>query len=230
MFTNEKLISEISNILGIAAKNVSDKIIQHYGNDIFMCDDTIEGRETEITPSLATEITFHLLDEVVKLLDGKNVEGIFFKVQAFKQSEEKRIGADLLGLLSINFNGQTTTKFYLAQAKIGKRRNKGTIYSNNPDILKQANTMLSITPDSFFFLYTENGIEVISAFPISLYNKSIINTQNIKTKLFQDFYIDFFDCFIGDNRIERIIDLSPKEEIPRPIDINILYIQVDIKE
>lgn len=233
MLTNEGLIKEISKKLGQAAKNVITKTLETHGEDFFGEPKTLQGRETEITPSISSEITGHLLDEVEKLLDNKKIQGVRFHVNTYKQSEENITGADLLGILSIDLNGNKIQKFFLAQAKVGTRRQNGNAYCINQDILRQAKDMLNHSPASFFFIYTKEGLEVVSALMIQLLNKNSINTKEIISKDFSEFYKDFFDCFIGDNRIELAPYLINPTELtadlgPRPK--NILYINLTKEE
>jgi hypothetical protein len=226
MINDENIIREISNSLKVASKKCIDRIIADYSEDIFGKKDDLDGHETDITPTIRNEINNHLLNEVKNILNEREIDGIVFKVKTYKVKEEKLVGADILGILNIEFNGGETTKYFLAQSKIAKTKRGGHYSCNNQDIIRQAGDMLKITSDSFFFLYTSIGIKVVSAMAVALRNRNSITTKYTRPKEFEDFYQDFFDCFIGDNRMPILKILN--EPVHFETDLNVLFININI--
>ena len=99
----------------------------------------------------------------------------------------------------------------MAQAKVCSAKTKGStlrITGNDPRIQSQANDMLRITSDSFFFLYTDQGIYVTPALEVQLLGKNSIDTDYLYYKKLGSFYQEFFKCFIGDHHIAPIYNDS----------------------
>lgn len=120
-----------------------------------------------------------------------------------RNREQKITGADLGVILDIIGENKKkkishrTRKSFLAQGKFG-------IYTNKPQVivdsklLQQCDDMLKITSDSFVFIYTQNGIYVIPA--LSLKN------EYKHHKRVDNFFAEFFKCFIGDHKVIHIVD------------------------
>lgn len=197
---NQEEIKSISEILERIANNATGEIMKDYAQDLENPDDDISGLETEMTGSIRTKLNESLLDSLKNELDKKILGRYKFKVQTFKgKSQEPFVGADILGKLEIELGGQSVFKYFLVQSKIAKTTSKGLTFGDS-NMLRQANLMLTHTPDSFFFLYNKEGIEVVSAFMVQLLNKRTLSTSLIGHKTFGQFYTDHFNCFIGDDR------------------------------
>jgi hypothetical protein len=226
-------MKEIDDILGKVCDNTVEKII-NLNKDI---NGNIKGKEEEFNHQLSSEITLHLIDEIEKSLNGKKINGVKFRVKSYKKREENLTGADLIGILEINYNGQKISKAYLAQGKIAdikkRKSNKSQyIYCYNQDILRQTNNMLNITSDSFFFLYTKKGIIVVPSLGVKLSNKNSIKSSDHYYFNFGDFYKNFFKCFIGDHKIAPFFN-KPSEliEYIEQVGYNkAIYIQANVSQ
>ncbi|MDQ3110127.1 MAG: hypothetical protein M3R17_09545 [Bacteroidota bacterium] len=175
----------------------------------------IDGREEDITSKLEDKLGDTLVDGIQREFSGTKINGLAFDLFTYKKKQEKNNGADVLGVVDITLNGQRVKKAYLAQCKIGKVEGidnfKHTIFSciSSKNILEQAEKMLAITSDSFFFIYTKKGIYAIPAFQIRLCNKKhLISSKETHFLNLGTFYSDFFKCFIGDEKLGNSIDLA----------------------
>ena len=184
----------------------SDRVIKQVAS--------VKGREEDVTSRLANELTGHLLDAIKSKLgsEPKRLKGVSLQAYVTKKtSEEPGLGADLLVALVVHDSkGQVRlAKAFLAQAKVGivkqnKKKVQKTpiqIVARERRILGQAKTMLDVSPDSFFFLYSDAEIRVTSAFEVVLYHKSVVDTERMGSKKLGVFFRDYFRCFIGDHRI-----------------------------
>ena len=197
---NQEEIKNISEILERIANTATGEIMNDYAQDLKSPEDDIRGFETEMTGSIRTKINESLLDSLKKELDNNILGRYLFKVQTFKgKGQEPFVGADILGKLEIEICGQSILKYFLVQSKVAKTTRKGLTFGDS-NMLRQANLMLTHTPDSFFFLYNKGGIKVVSAFMIKLLKRRTLSTSLIGHKTFGQFYTDHFNCFIGDNR------------------------------
>lgn len=222
--SNEEEIKSISEILERVAETSIGKTLDDYAEDLEEQNADISGLETEITGSLRTKINETLLDSIENELNNKLIGRYKFKVQTFKgKTQEPFVGADILGKLEIEIGGQSIFKYFLVQSKIAKSAKKGLSFGDS-NILSQASKMLRHTPDSFFFLYHKTGIKVVSAFMVNLLAKSTLNTSTVGHKSFGQFYLDHFNCFIGDHRHWHIIvhpKMFPSDFVKYVIDIKI---------
>ena len=131
-----------------------------------------------------------------------------------KAAEEKRHGADLLGVLDISIPGYTTKKGFLAQAKRAEPRMR--FKSTEWDRLRsQCELMLERTPDSFVFIYSVNkGLRIFSANAVlGLGSRDIFELYDRKVAAFFENHIQ---CFIGDPRLNStdIHTLDALAELP----------------
>ena len=223
----------VTKRLGTIVREASEVVVQRT-LDIHKGD--IIGREEEITAQLRSEITIHLIEEIKRRLDGRKLNGVKFDVYIYKKrNEEKLTGAELAGVLEIEANGKKTTKAYLAQAKVCQIRKEDrfgnpVIYCYDKNIKDQASKMLSITSDSFFFLYTKQGIYMIPAVEVCSTCKNSINTEELYYHTFGVFYEEFFKCFIGDHKIAPIYkDVKTLATFAEEYKVNnVLYIKATI--
>lgn len=139
-------------------------------------------------------------------------------------AEEKRHGADLMGILDLALPDYRATKGFLAQAK---RAEPGQRFSK-PDwdrLCSQCETMLLRTPDSFVWVYSKSrGIRIFSANSVlGLGSRCIFD---LYSRSVSSFFENHIECFIGDRRldstnietldaldeflVERILELSAK--------------------
>jgi hypothetical protein len=137
---------------------------------------------------------------------------------------EREFGADLVCVFDSNIKGCILSKGLLVQAK--KAGSGGvTISPGNhryPEIcvaiskrdpscpnslFAQCQAMLSITADSFVFVYCSDGIFVVPA--ISIVSLEVGGRPlNIYAKRLRYFMMDFMQCFLGDALISAVDDDS----------------------
>lgn len=237
MLKNRRVIREIGNKINETSQKIADDLIS--SNIDFR---GLEGREEDITSQLKEKLTTHLLQDIEKSFKLTSLKGVSFDAYTYRKKDESKIGADIAGFVKITIMSKTgiksTAKAYLAQAKIAARRRTfpyNHLYyksKNDGNILKQAKNMLNITSDSFFLLYTVDGIFMIPSFDVVLFNKDYIDTRYCFKKKFGRFYEEFFECYIGDHQISQIYD-KPKDLISFAKEFNvknILYISAKMEQ
>jgi len=162
------------------------------------------------------DATSVLLERLRNNLSGLSTSGARWDARKVtsraKGSEESRTGADLLGVFEVNLPEISIRKGFLAQAKLhrGHRVNRGETHR----LRQQCEQMLSITPDSFVFLYDKQGVHVL---PAVLYSSGHLGLRHVAPWPLSRFFAAHFACFIGDPRLSgttpeafrEIIDLSP---------------------
>lgn len=162
---------------------------------------------------------------------SQSLGGIVWKARTLRTgrgvaAEEKRHGADLMGILDLDLPGYRATKGFLAQAK---RAEPGQRFSK-PDwdrLCSQCDTMLLRTPASFVWVYSRSrGIRIFSASSVlELESRCIFD---LYSRAVSSFFENHIECFIGDRRldstnvetldflaklpVERILELSAKDE------------------
>jgi len=195
MLKSHRVIRAVTEIVKDASNSIAERVIKLHPDP--------KGREEIISSQLGSEITLHLLDEIQERLDGRTISNVKFQVYLFKKKEEKVIGADIAGILEMNVKGRKVVKSYLAQAKVAQA-SKGVfdesfIKCTDPRLLGQVNDMLRISSSSYVFLYSTQGIDVVSAQAVKLANTNSISTALLYSHKLGDFYEEFFKCFIGDS-------------------------------
>ena len=131
-----------------------------------------------------------------------------------KAAEEKRHGADLMGVLDIDIAEYRVAKGFLAQAKLAEPSRRFSTQAWDR-LLGQCETMLSRTPDSFVWIYSiEAGIRIFSAISIvALNSRDIFDLYSRSVSSFFEYHIE---CFIGDRRLNStdISTLDVLQELP----------------
>ena len=129
-------------------------------------------------------------------------------------AEEKRHGADLMGVVDIAMPYFRAIKGFLAQAK---RAEPGQKFSKKDwDRLQaQCETMLLRTPDSFVWVYSKTkGIRIFPAVSVSTLKSNDI--FDLYSRSVSSFFESHIECFIGDRRLNstNIETLDVLAEIP----------------
>lgn len=131
-----------------------------------------------------------------------------------RAAEEKRHGADLMGVLDIDIPDYRVTKGFLAQAK---RAEPGRKLSKNDweRLHDQCQVMLSRTPDSFVWVYSmERGVRIFPAISVvELDTQDIFDLYDRGVSSFFEYHLE---CFIGDQRLNStdINTLDALDELP----------------
>lgn len=116
-----------------------------------------------------------------------------------KAAEEKRHGADLMGVLNIDLPDYRVAKGFLAQAK---RAEPGQWFSPREwkRLRLQCEKMLERTPDSFVWVYSKlRGIRIVPANAVlGLKSRDVFDIYDRRVSSFFESHIV---CFIGDSRL-----------------------------
>ena len=139
-------------------------------------------------------------------------------------AEEKRHGADLMGILDLDLPDYSARKGFLAQAK---KAEPGLQFSKSDwnRLCSQCERMLLRTPDSFVWVYSKSrGIRIFPANSVlGLESRCIFD---LYSRSVSSFFENHIECFIGDRRlnstniktldalaefsVERILELSAR--------------------
>jgi len=134
----------------------------------------------------------------------RGATGIMWEAKTLRSSkgsaaEEKRHGADILGVAEIHIGSSVVRKGFLGQAK---RTEPGEVLDRArwEELQDQANTMLSRSPTSFVLAYSKRyGIRFIPA--ISVANLQRRDLFDFNSMPLQQFFQWHLACFIGDHRL-----------------------------
>jgi hypothetical protein len=152
-------------------------------------------------------LTGRLAGAIENIFSRNKVMGAFtthvFTAKGSK-SEEHDCGADLGVVFNVKSSDFNVTKGFLMQSKkedgikIQQTAPSILVKHKNDQLLKdQTEKMLKITPDSFVFVYSNEGIFVVPA--SSIYGSN--SSASLYGKRFANFFSEFFMCFIGDTRL-----------------------------
>lgn len=187
----------------------------------------VEGRVTE-EPKITERISYAIEERLKNL----NVNGVDWRAYPLRTSsgmaaEEKRHGADLMGVLDINLLDYRAKKGFLVQAK---RAEPGRSFWQREWnlLIDQCEKMIARTPDSFVFVYSlSEGIKVFPANAVlGSKSKDIFDLHN--HGIWQ-FFMDHLKCFIGDPRLNSpyIQTLDALADLPVK---NVLHITARMSE
>jgi hypothetical protein len=135
---------------------------------------------------------------------GRGSTGIMWQAKTLRSSsgraaEERRHGADLLGVAEVHVGSDVAIKGFLGQAK---RTEPGDMLDNKrwQELQQQAETMLSRSPASFVLVYSKRqGIRFIPA--ISVANLGRRDLFDFNSMAIEQFFQLHLACFIGDGRL-----------------------------
>jgi hypothetical protein len=170
--------------------------------------------EPQVTDRILGAIVERIRSRPAGLIGGVRWKARTLRTGRGSAAEERRHGADLMGVLDIELPGYRAKKGFLAQAK---KAEPGTPFSNGEwrRLVEQCNIMLRRTPDSFVFIYSaERGIRIFPA------NSVVGLTSNYIFDLYDrgvsGFFESHIECFIGDPRLNStdIKTLDALAELP----------------
>jgi hypothetical protein len=116
-----------------------------------------------------------------------------------RAAEERRHGADLLGVADIHVGENVVRKGFLGQAK---RTEPGEVLDNSrwDELVRQAGTMLDRSPASFVLTYSKrHDIRFVPA--ISVANLGRRDLFDFNSITLEQFFQLHLACFIGDHRL-----------------------------
>lgn len=149
-------------------------------------------------------ITGVMIGAILNSMQGYKTKGVTWDATVLRAkgpaTEEKKYGADFMGVLDINITGFKVQKGFLMQAK---KLEPGDPFSRSDwsSLQSQCHKMLHITPDSFVLIYSTKEFKVVPA--ISIIGGSIRNPHSFYSNSIRIFYLEHFKSFIGDGKLWR---------------------------
>lgn len=192
-----------------------------------VADTMVQYKEGELTDE--DDITGALVGQLRAALNGR-IDGLQWSAKVLRHrrgvaAEEKKIGADILFHVKVETLEQTFSKGVLIQAKRFEPNQNMTTASQG-DLKAQCKKMLEYSPSSFVFNYSTKGVRCGSATRVAGASSRNLNELCGRTPF--RFFLDFFQCPIGDSRITgnviddlpvptilEIVATSPIDDVPR---------------
>ena len=115
--------------------------------------------------------------------------------------EEKRYGADMMGVLDVDVPGYRSKKGFLAQAKMSEPSHRFRT-KDWEKLRQQCKNMLACTPDSFVLIFSRReGIRMVSAQAVlGLESRQLFDLYN---RSLSTFFENHIICHIGDHRLDK---------------------------
>ncbi len=178
--------------------------------------DALRDGRVEQEPAL----TDRLLGSMEHVLNRKPVAGVRWTVKTLtdrgRGSQESVFGADFMAALELSLDGYLVAKGFLAQSKLIEP-SQAFSKKEVTRLKDQCEKMLSFSPASFVFLYSQqSGIVVVPAAEV-LASRNC-NPHELTSKKMASFYREHFECFIGDRGIRKttpqgLDDLRQRQEL-----------------
>lgn len=161
----------------------------------------INGFEIALTPpGLAygpqrpaeTELRAFALDKNQELVQLRQTK------KSGNQLEERESGADIIIVYESETPGIAAQKGFLAQSKIEHLNGSSTvrITRERARFERRCETMHAVTPHSYVFVYTEEGL---LCYPVQVYRALLGPGLNVKAaKKFGEIFKPFMQCLVGD--------------------------------
>ncbi len=147
--------------------------------------------------------TDRMLGRIEEAMDGYRVKGVIWNAMTLTDrssgAQEKKYGADFLAVVEIAISGFVAKKGVLAQAKLIEPDESISLRDFN-HMVEQCNKMLSYSPASFVFLYSQSGISIVSALSVAGLQPRI-NPHEAYSQSTQRFFEILFECVIGDKKL-----------------------------
>ena len=158
--------------------------------------DELSTRRIEEEP----DFTGEMLGRMKESMEGHRIAGVRWTAKILTShgpgAQEKKFGADFMGVLHFDLPEYKVRKGFLAQAKhIEAWETMRTDDWNR--MVGQCKDMLSITPESFVLIYSVRGIIIIPAVTI-ISAQQRANPHDFYHRSISRFYEDHFECFVGD--------------------------------
>jgi hypothetical protein len=149
------------------------------------------------------EFTGEMLGRMKEAMNGFVTRGVRWTAKVLTsqgpKAQENVFGADFMGVLEFDLPEYRVKKGFLAQAKRIERDQR--IAPREWDrMVQQCKQMLSITAESFVFIYSRSGIVIVPALTIASATTPS-NPHDFYSRTALRFYKDHFECFVGDQEI-----------------------------
>ena len=153
------------------------------------------------------QVTDRLLGRISRALEGYKLKGVTWRAKTLTDrgpgAQERRYGADFVGVLDIDLPDYKVKKGFLAQAKLTSGGFMGRHEFDR--MVSQCGQMLELSPSSFIFHESPNGIRAIPA--VAVVGASgpdvVFDMNGVYSRKISRFYEEHFECFIGDHRINE---------------------------
>jgi len=154
---------------------------------------------------------------MAQAMEGYKTKGVTWTAKTLTDhgpdTQEKVYGADFVGVLEIDVPGYKVKKGFLAQAKLVNSASGIMRRSEFNRMIGQCEQMLNLSPSSYVFYQSPNGIRVIPAVAVLAASRPEVafNTEGFYSRALSAFYEEHFECFIGDRRISEPSEKTLKE-------------------
>ncbi len=149
------------------------------------------------------EFTGEMLGRMKQAMDGYKARGVKWTARTLTSqgpnAQENTFGADFLGVVEFDLPDYHVKKGFLAEVKrIEPKHQFGRQEWGR--MKSQCEQMLSITTESFVFIYARAEITVVPALAI-VSATARPNPHEFHSRTALRFYMDHFECFVGDLKI-----------------------------
>jgi hypothetical protein len=146
--------------------------------------------------------TDRMLGRIEHAMSDYEIKGIRWTAKTLTDrsptAQEKKYGADFMGVLEIDLVDYSVKKGFLSQAKLIEP--EGRMKKSEFERMQgQCEDMLKLTPHSFVFLYSMRGITVVPA--IAVVSSRVSNPHDLYSRTVSRFFEEHFASFIGDRNI-----------------------------
>jgi hypothetical protein len=149
------------------------------------------------------EFTGGMLGRMKEAMNGFVTRGVRWTAKVITSqgpnAQENLFGADFMGVLEFDLPEYRVKKGFLAQAKRIERDERLATREWDRTV-RQCKQMLSITAESFVFVYSRSGIIIVPALTIASATTPC-NPHDFYSRTALRFYQDHFECFVGDQAI-----------------------------
>jgi hypothetical protein len=169
-------------------------------------DSAVEDLRTDLVEQ-EHHLTDRLLGRISQAVEGYRVKGVTWKAKTLTDkgpgAQEKQYGADFVGVLEIELPEYKVKKGFLAQSKLTSNG-----FMNRREfqrMVEQCRQMLELSPDSFIFHQSTDGIRVIPAISVVGASRPEVafDPASVYSRKISTFYEEHFECFIGNQRISE---------------------------
>lgn len=190
---------------------LSPRIVRSVAHEIGQAADRVmdayrSGRVTD-----EPHITSQVVGAIGERMRGWEHRGVRWNATTLRAgpgraAQERRHGADILSVLSIDLDEFKIDKGFLVQAKRAEPR-RPFPPGEWKRLQDQCHVMLKLTPDAFVFAYSaRHGIQVIPA--VAVIGNRGADLFELHHRRLQSFFELFIECFVGDARLD-----SPRIEV-----------------
>jgi hypothetical protein len=157
---------------------------------------------TEARVEQEPAFTDRMLGRIEHAMEGFETKGVRWTAKTLTdrgpKAQEKQFGADFVGVLTIRIPEYSVSKGFLAQAKLIEP-NASIGEREFERMRRQCEEMLTVSPDSYVFIYSVSRISVVPA--LSVISAGRCNPHDLYSRSVSRFYEEHFQSFIGDRDI-----------------------------